>query len=113
MEEKGEVIHIPSGAEHKLFLGLPREALIWEAVSKDVPVVKAVNLSSGGCRWLHAITSIEKQTEGDAKNASLAAFGAHDSLKYAVIVDADTDVYDPLKAERALHLILQETKKQA
>jgi len=93
---------LPSGAEHKLLMGLPRETMIWEAVTGVVPIVKAVNLSSGGGGWLHAIISIEKQTDGDGKNALLAAFGAHPSLKHAVVVDADIDVFDLEEVEWAV-----------
>ena len=85
---------LPSGAEHRLLMGLPHEVLIWEAVSKVVPKVYAVNLSVGGSGWLHAIVSIEKQLDGDGKNALLAAFAAHPSLKHAVIVDSDIDVFN-------------------
>lgn len=93
---------LPSGTEHKLLMGLPRETGIWEAVGKVVPVAKAVNLTVGGCGWLHAIISIEKQKDEDAKNAIMAAFGAHGSLKHAVAVDTDIDVYDPSEVEWAL-----------
>ena len=93
---------LPSGAEHRLLMGLPREALIWEAVSKVVPKVHAVNLSAGGSGWLHAILSIEKQLDGDGKNALLAAFAAHPSLKHAVVVDVDIDVFNPSDVEWAI-----------
>ena len=93
---------LPSGAEHRLLMGLPREVLIWEAVSKVVPKVYAVNLSPGGSGWLHAAISIEKQLDGDAKNALLAAFAAHPSLKHAVVVDSDIDVHDISQVEWAI-----------
>ncbi|MGQ9743291.1 MAG: UbiD family decarboxylase [Candidatus Bathycorpusculaceae bacterium] len=93
---------LPSGAEHKLLMGLPHEVLIWEAVSKVVPKVHAVNLSVGGSGWLHGIISIEKQLEGDGKNALLAAFAAHPSLKHAVVVDSDINVFDPNDVEWAI-----------
>ncbi len=93
---------LPSGTEHRLLMGLPKEALIWEAVAKVVPFVKGVNLSVGGGGWLHAIISIEKQTDGDGKNALLAAFGAHGSLKHAVVVDTDIDVYNLQEVEWAI-----------
>lgn len=93
---------LPSGAEHKLLMGLPFEAAIYEAVSKVVPKVCAVNLSIGGGGWLHAIISIEKQLDGDAKNALLAAFAAHPSLKHAVVVDSDINVYDLTEVEWAI-----------
>ena len=98
---------LPGGPEHRLLMGLPREAAIYEAVSKAVPKVKAVNLSAGGCGWLHAVISIEKQTEGDGKNALLAAFAAHPSLKHAIVVDSDIDVFNPEEVEWALALRFQ------
>ncbi|MFQ6080089.1 MAG: UbiD family decarboxylase [Candidatus Bathyarchaeia archaeon] len=101
---------LPSGAEHKLLMGLPREVMIWDAVAKVVPIVKAVILSSGGGGWLHAIISIEKQTEGDGKNALLAAFGAHGSLKHAVVVDTDIDVFNPEEVEWAIATRFQASK---
>ena len=93
---------LPSGAEHKLLMGLPHEVLIWEAISKVVPKVHAVNLSVGGSGWLHAIISIDKQLDGDGKNALLAAFAAHPSLKHAVVVDSDINVFDPNDVEWAI-----------
>jgi len=93
---------LPSGAEHKLLMGLPHEVLIWEAISKVVPKVYAVNLSVGGSGWLHAIISIDKQLDGDGKNALLAAFAAHPSLKHAVVVDSDINVFDPYEVEWAI-----------
>jgi len=93
---------LPSGGEHKLLMGLPHETMIWEAVSKVVPKVKAVNLSSGGCGWLHAIISIDKLVDGDPKNALAAALSAHPSVKHAVVVDTDIDVYNSEMVEWAI-----------
>jgi UbiD family decarboxylase len=93
---------LPSGSEHKLLMGLPREVKIWEAAANTVPRVRAVNLSYGGCGWLHAIVSIEKLKDGDAKNALMAVFGAHPSLKHAVVVDTDIDVHNPVEVEWAV-----------
>jgi UbiD family decarboxylase len=93
---------LPSGCEHKLLMGLPHETMIWEAVSKVVPKVKAVNLTLGGCGWLHASVSIDKIMDGDPKNALTAIFGAHPSLKHAVVVDTDIDVFSPNEVEWAI-----------
>jgi UbiD family decarboxylase len=101
---------LPSGAEHRLLMGLPHEVLIWEAVSKVVPKVYAVNLSVGGSGWLHAIVSIEKQLDGDGKNALLAAFAAHPSLKHAVVVDSDIDVFNVSDVEWAVATRFQASK---
>lgn len=93
---------LSGGSEHKLLMGLPHEVLIWDAVSKVVPRVLAVNLTAGGCGWLHAVIAIEKQVDGDGKNALLAAFAAHPSLKHAVVVDPDIDVCDASDVEWAV-----------
>lgn len=104
MHRQDYVYHalLSSGAEHRLLMGLPHEVLIWEAVSKVVPRVCAINLSKGGSGWLHAVISVEKQVEGDGKNVLLAAFAAHPSLKHAVVVDSDIDVFDILDVEWAV-----------
>jgi 2,5-furandicarboxylate decarboxylase 1 len=104
MHRRNYVYHglLPSGAEHKLLMGLPHEALIWESISKVVPRVYAVNLSAGGNGWLHAAISIEKQVDGDGKNALLAAFAAHPSLKHVVVVDSDVNVCDVSDVEWAI-----------
>jgi len=87
--------------------GLPREAAIYNAVSQVVPRVNAVNLSVGGCGWLHAVISIEKQMDGDSKNALLAAFAGHPSLKHVVVVDSDIDVFNLQEVEWAIALRFQ------
>lgn len=104
MEREGYIYDalLPSGAEHRLLMGLPHEILIWEAVSKVVPKVYAVNLSTSGSGWLHAVISIEKQLEGDGKNALLAAFAAHPSLKHAVVVDPDINAFEASDVEWAI-----------
>ncbi len=101
---KDEPFHVilPAGLEHANLMGFPREAQIWEAVSRVVPRVEAVRLTPSSGGWLHAVISIEKSVEGDAKNAILAAFAAHPSLKHVVIVDSDIDVDDPAQVEWAI-----------
>jgi len=98
---------LPGGPEHRLLMGLPREASIYEAISKVVPRVKAINFTNGGCGWLHAVISIDKQTDGDAKNALLAAFAGHQSLKHTVVVDSDIDVFNPEMVEWAVAMRFQ------
>jgi len=93
---------LPAGSEHMLLMGLGREVKIWDAVRNVTPFVKGVNLTPGGCGWLHAVISIEKQNEGDGKNALMAAFAAHTSLKHAVVVDTDIDVFNPYEVEWAI-----------
>lgn len=93
---------IPAGFEHKLLQGLPQEPRIFKSVKNAVPTVDTVVLTEGGCCWLHAVISINKQTEGDGKNVIMAALSAHPSLKHAVVVDTDVDVFDPQDVEYAI-----------
>src|SRR5207253_23213 len=101
---KDAVFHIIVGGldEHFMFMGMPREPVIYQAVSRAVPHVQAVRLTEGGCAWLHGVVSIRKQHQGDGKNAILAAFGAHTSMKQVVIVDEDIDVFNDRDVEWAI-----------
>jgi UbiD family decarboxylase len=101
---------LPGMSEHHLLMGLPLEAQIWESVSNTVPYVRGVNLTLGGCSWLHAIISLEKQSEGDGKNAILAAFTAHKSLKHVVVVDSDIDPQNLKEVEWAIATRFQADK---
>lgn len=92
---------IPAGPEHKMLMGAPYEPRIYQAVSAGVSV-KDVYLTKGGAGYFHAVIKIRKMTEGDAKNAIMAAFGAHTSLKHVVVVDEDIDIYNPEDVEFAI-----------
>jgi len=99
-----ELTHVilSGGLEASLLIGFTREAAIWEAVSKVVAGVHKVRLTPASGGWLHAIISIDKRHEGDAKNAIMAAFAAHPSLKYVIVVDSDIDPDDPSQVEWAI-----------
>ncbi len=93
---------LPSGAEHRLLMGMPREVRIWEYVRNIVPTVRGVNMTLGGMGWLHCVVSFEKFKEGDPKNVLMAIFAAHPSLKHAVVVDSDIDPHDMEQVEWAI-----------
>ncbi len=93
---------MPAGLEHKLLQGLPQEPRIFNAVQNTLPTVKNVALTEGGCCWLHAAVSIQKQTQGDGKNVIMAALAAHPSLKHCVVVDEDIDIFDAEDVEYAI-----------
>ncbi|RLI81361.1 UbiD family decarboxylase [Archaeoglobales archaeon] len=92
---------LPGGYEHQVLMGIPYEPVIYKAVS-NVCRVKNVVLTPGSKHYFHAIVQIEKNTEGDGKNAILAAFSAHPSLKHVVVVDEDIDVYSHEDVEFAI-----------
>ncbi|WP_048181802.1 UbiD family decarboxylase [Methanosarcina sp. MTP4] len=103
IHRKDPVYHgiLPAGPEHLLMMGVPYEPRIYRAVG-EVTTVKNVVLTEGGCCYLHAVVQIEKQTEGDGKNAIMAAFAAHTSLKHVVVVDEDINIFDPNDVEFAI-----------
>ena len=92
---------LPGGVEHKILMGMPREPVIYRRVN-EVTQVSDVRLTDGGCGWLHGVVSINKRRDGDAKNAIMAAFTGHPSMKRIVIVDPDIDVGNPEQVEWAI-----------
>jgi UbiD family decarboxylase len=92
---------LPAGNEHRLLMGAPYEPSIFRAVS-GVTDVRSVVLTTGGCGYFHAVIQIRKQTQGDAKNAIMAALATHTSLKHVVVVDDDIDASDLQDVEFAI-----------
>lgn len=92
---------LPGGKEHKVLMGMPYEPSIYRAVGA-VTGVRNVALTTGGCGYLHAVVQVKKRTQGDGKNAIMAAFAAHTSLKHVVVVDEDIDPYDMEDVEYAI-----------
>ena len=92
---------VNAGDEHKVLMGSPYEPLIYRYVA-GVTGVTDVVLTKGGCGYLHGVVQIKKRTEGDGKNAIMAAFAAHTSLKHVVIVDTDINPANPSDVEFAI-----------
>ena len=93
---------LPGYAEHRLLMGLPVEAKMYDYVKNVVPSTQSVHLTDGGSNWLSAVIQIKKRLEGEPKNALLAAFSAHPSLKMAIVVDDDISPSDPTAVEYAI-----------
>ncbi len=81
----------PGGKEHQMLMGVPYEPVIYKFVS-NVCKVKNVIMTPGSCHYFHCIVQIEKRSEGDAKNAIMAALAANPSMKGVVVVDEDIDI---------------------
>ncbi len=92
---------LPGGAEHKILMGMPKEPTIWKEVNK-VTECTGVNLTEGGCSWLHAVVSIKKKNKDEGSKAITASFIGHKSLKHVVIVDDDIDVHNMKDVEWAI-----------
>ncbi len=92
---------LPGALEHKLLMGMPREPTIYRKVNEGTRCLD-VNVSPGGCSWLHAVVQIDKQNENDGLVAIQAAFDGHRSCKHVFVVDKDIDIYDPQQVEWAM-----------
>lgn len=92
----------PSSSEERLPMCLVREMTLLSTVKQTVENVKAVHVTMAAAARLHAIIQIEKKTEGDAKQAALAAFASDKDLKHVVVVDDDVDIFNHEDVEWAI-----------
>src|SRR5215469_7967781 len=93
---------LPAGREHLLLGAVPREASLLRGLRRAFPTVRAVHMTPGGSCRFHAVVSMEKQQEGQARNVILATLGNNFDIKHVWVVDADVDVFDPEQVEWAL-----------
>lgn len=92
---------IPGREVHNA-VGLMAEASIFRAISGQVPGVKDVVLTYGGCGFYHAVVQLEKSLEGIQRNALLATFASFAPLKQVTVVDSDVNIRDPHDVEWAM-----------
>ncbi|MCG0278512.1 MAG: UbiD family decarboxylase [Thermanaeromonas sp.] len=93
---------VPATREHLLLGAIPREAGLLQTIRNTVPNVVSVHLTpGGGCRY-HAVISIDKRNEGEAKNAIFAAFSSSHEIKHVVVVDKDVNIFEPEEVEWAI-----------
>ncbi len=81
------------------------EASALRAMQAAVPIVTDVELTAGGLYRFHVLIQVAKQSaqhDGLQRNAILAAFAALKDLDYAVVVDDDIDLRDPVDVEWAV-----------
>ena len=93
---------IISGAEVFNSVGLLGEANVLALLQKQVPGVKDVYFSHGGCGFYHALVQMSQKRAGWAKQALMAAFAAFPPLKMVTVVDDDVDIRNPGDVEWAM-----------
>jgi 2,5-furandicarboxylate decarboxylase 1 len=84
----------PAHQEHNLAMVLGSESVVYDAVKRVVPGVKAVHVPPSGNCYYHAYVSLKKKVHGEGKLAAMAALTAMFPCKLAVAVDDDIDVYN-------------------
>ncbi|OIR20987.1 MAG: hypothetical protein BEU01_03140, partial [Marine Group III euryarchaeote CG-Epi4] len=92
---------LPSGPEHKVLMGMPREPTIYNKVNEVVDC-HDVFMTHGGGSWLHGVVAINKKNDDDGLKAIDAAFAGHASMKHVWIVDSDIDITNPQAVEWAM-----------
>jgi 2,5-furandicarboxylate decarboxylase 1 len=93
---------ILSGAEVWNSVGLLGEANVLALLQRQVPGVKDVYFSHGGCGFYHAIVQIAQKRAGWSKQAIMAAFAAFPPLKMVTVVDDDVDIRSASDVEWAM-----------
>ena len=93
---------LPAGYEHRFLMGFSREPIIYRELRNVGIDVIDVHLTYGGVSWLHGVIKIRKRDPGDPLKAIEKAFEAHKSLKLAIVVDEDINIYDPNDVEWAI-----------
>ncbi len=107
---KNAVYHalLPSGMEHRLFMGMPQEPQIFKSL-QEVSPVKNVCLSDGGRNWLHCVVSLG-EGKFEIEDVIAKVFEAHPSVKHVVVVNGDIDIFDPDEVEYAISTRFQAHK---
>ncbi|MBI4319435.1 MAG: UbiD family decarboxylase [Chloroflexi bacterium] len=98
---------LPFSEEHRLLLGMPNEPVLLKSVAGIIPGVNAVYITPGACGKFHAVISITKRTDGEAKNALLAALTSNRDIKQVIAVDPDIDIFRPQEVEYAVSTRVQ------
>ena len=93
---------ILSGVEVWNSVGLLGEANVLALVQRQVPGVKDVFFSHGGCGFYHCIVAMRPVRAGWSKQAIMATFAAFPPLKMVTVVDDDVDIRNPMDVEWAM-----------
>lgn len=90
------------GMEVSNSLGLPAEVSLYNVLCGQMPGIRAVHYSHGGCGSYHAVIQMEPARRGMAKGAIFAAFGANPILQMVTVVNEDVDIFDANEVQWAM-----------
>ncbi len=93
---------ILSGVEVWNSVGLLGEANVLALLQRQVPGVRDVYFSHGGCGFYHAVVQLQQKRAGWSKQAIMAAFAAFPPLKMVTVVDDDVDIRSASDVEWAM-----------
>lgn len=81
-------------SEQRLMGSIPREAAIFRAVKAVAEGTRAVHMPPSGCCRFHCYIALDKRSDGEVRNAVMAAMATDLYLKLVIVVDGDVDVYN-------------------
>ena len=93
---------IISGAEVFNSVGLLGEANVLSLLQRQVPGVRDVYFSHGGCGFYHAVVAMTQTRAGWSKQAVMATFAAFPPLKMVTVVDDDVNIRESSDVEWAM-----------
>ncbi|MEE9550425.1 MAG: UbiD family decarboxylase [Candidatus Binatia bacterium] len=93
--------------EHNIFGAASRLGSLYRRINEAVPSVRAVNLPMSGAARAHCYISLKKRSEGEPKQAALAAFITEPSIKHVLVVDDDINVFNETQVLWALAMRFQ------
>lgn len=76
------------------FGGTQEEGTVYSVVKRVVPQVQRVYCPVSGSGRFHAYIQIRKTSEGQPKEAIMAALTASEMTKHVIVVDEDINIYD-------------------
>ncbi len=94
-------------SEHHILGAVPRIGSLLRRIRDAVPSVTAVNLPLSAMGRSHVYISLKKRAEGEPKQAAMAAFVTESTIKHAIVVDDDIDVFDEKEVLWALAMRFQ------
>ena len=96
-----------SHAEHHIIGAVPRIGSLYKRIRESVPSVTAVNLPLSAMGRSHVYISLKKRAEGEPKQAAMAAFVTESTIKHAIVVDDDINVFNENEVLWALAMRFQ------
>ena len=93
--------------ENHTLIECANAALVYRTVAAVTPEVKDVSVTAGGTFRHHAVVSMRKRHEAEARNVILALLATGAGFKRVVVVDEDIDVHDPVDVEWAMNTRVQ------
>ena len=85
--------------ENHTLIECANAALVYRTVSTITPEVKDFSVSAGGTFRHHAVVSMRKRHDAEARNVILALLATGAGFKRVVVVDEDINVHDPVDVE--------------